>query len=75
MATITISKKLIPHDDLVIISRHEYEKFLLIAKKKGYTQLDREIGEAIQEYRAGKYFGPFVTAKESIAFLESHRKK
>ena len=59
MTTITISKKLIPRDDLVIISRREYEKFLYIAKKKGYVKLDKELNEAIREHKTGKTVGPF----------------
>lgn len=71
MATITISKKLIPRDDLVIISRREYEKLSRIVKKKEHTQLDKELDEAIKEYRAGKTVGPF----RSVTALKRSLKK
>ena len=75
MATITIPKKLIMNDDLIIMPRRQYEKFLSVFKNKTYTQLDRDLNKSIAEYETGKYFGPFETAKESIAFLKSHRTK
>lgn len=75
MATITIPQKLIKNDDLIIIPRKEYEKLFRIFKKKTYTQLDRNLDEAIAEYKAGKFFGPFKTAEQGIKFLKSHRAK
>ena len=69
MNTITIPKNLIKNDDLVILPRKEYEKVLRLARKK-YTQLDRDIDESIVEYKAGKFFGPFVSVKEFKKSLE-----
>ncbi|MBI4159729.1 hypothetical protein HY504_01050 [Candidatus Wolfebacteria bacterium] len=76
MITITIPKKLIKEDDLVIMPRKEYEAFLRLLKRskgKSYSQLDMDLDEAIAEYRAGKFFGPFDTAKAGIAFLKSRK--
>ncbi|MDP2768196.1 MAG: hypothetical protein Q8O41_12245 [Candidatus Methanoperedens sp.] len=73
MVTITIPQELIKNDDLIIIPRKEYEKLFRVFKKKTYTQLDRDLDEAISEYKAGKFFGPFTTAEQGIKFLKSHR--
>ncbi|MBU6415230.1 hypothetical protein KGQ34_03265 [Patescibacteria group bacterium] len=64
MATITIPKKLIKESDLVIIPRKEYEGFLRIAKKRIYTELDRDLDKAIAEVKHGKIIGPFDNAKD-----------
>lgn len=71
--TITISKKLIKNDDLVIIPRKQYEELLRSAKKKT-SQLDEDLDEAVKEYKAGKFLGPFKTVKSGFKFLESRRK-
>ncbi|NKQ39077.1 MAG: hypothetical protein HF967_06350 [Methanosarcinales archaeon] len=75
MATITISKKLIKNDDLIIIPRKEYEKILYAAKKQKYTQLDKDLDKAIAEYKAGKVFGPFNSAEDGIKFLKKRASK
>lgn len=75
MTTITIPKNLIKEKELVIIPRRKYEELLrLVDKKKEYTQFDEDLDEAIKEYKIGKYFGPFHSAKEGIKFLETRRK-
>ena len=68
MTTITIPKKLIK-DDLIIISRKEYERILYLARKK-YPQLDRDLDKAIEEVRQGKVIGPFSSIKSLRASLE-----
>lgn len=75
MDTITIPRKLIKGDDLVIISRTKYEKLLraLAEKERLYSQLDKELDETIAEYRAGKFFGPFNTVEEGIDFLKKQK--
>ena len=70
MTTITISKKLIKNDDLVIIPRKEYERILRVAKKQGYNQLDKDLAQAIAEYKAGEVFGPFNSVKTFKDSLE-----
>lgn len=73
MNVITIPKNLIKNDDLVLIPRKEYERFLRIAKvkKQPYSRLDRDLSEAIKEYREGKATGPFSSAKDLIKSLRS----
>ena len=73
MATITVPENLIKEKDLILIPRRKYEELLRLASKKrrAYTQLDKDLDEAIQEYRAGKYSGPFGTVKDLIKSLKS----
>ena len=69
MAAITIPKKLIKNDDLVVIPRKEYEKLLSVSRKP-LSQLDRDLEEAIQEVKEGKTIGPFRSVKELKRALE-----
>ncbi|PIS39585.1 MAG: hypothetical protein COT33_01170 [Candidatus Nealsonbacteria bacterium CG08_land_8_20_14_0_20_38_20] len=76
MATITIPKNLMEKGDLVIIPRKEYEGLLHVAgrkKKRTYTQIDKDLDEAIAEYKAGKYFGPFDNVKDLMKSLKSRK--
>ncbi|MBU4481623.1 hypothetical protein L6279_03450 [Candidatus Parcubacteria bacterium] len=75
MTTITIPKKLIRNDDLIIMPRRKYEELLRIAGKKerAYTQLDKDLDKAIAEYKVGKFFGPFNTTEEGIKFLKRRK--
>ena len=68
MTTIIIPKKLIREKELVIIPRREYEVLLRIVKK--YTQLDKDLNEALKEVRQGKTIGPFYSVKELKESLE-----
>ena len=49
MTTITIPKKLIRNDDLIIMPRRKYEELLRIAGKKerAYTQLDKDLDKRL----------------------------
>ncbi|MBU2579178.1 hypothetical protein KKA09_03615 [Patescibacteria group bacterium] len=75
MTTITISENLIKEKDLILIPRKKYEELLHIADKKKQTcaQFDKDLDEAITEYRAGKYFGPFNTIKDGMKFLKMQK--
>jgi len=76
MTTITIPKKLIKEKDLILISRKKYEELLRATarrKKRIYTQLDQDLDEAIAEYKAGKFFGPFNTVEDGIKFLKTRK--
>ena len=68
MNTITIPKRLIK-DDLIIISRKDYERILHLARKK-YPQFDRDLDKAINEIRQGKVIGPFGSVKSLRISLE-----
>ena len=60
MATITIPKNLIKNDDLVIVSRKEYESLkacmvpTFYLKGKEAEKLDKLVKEGLKEYQEGK---------------------
>ena len=37
--------------------------------EKFYQKIDKELNSALAEYQAGRYYGPFNTAEETIRFL------
>lgn len=76
---ITIPQKIAQKGDLVLIPRTEYEAMRRSLRERPSSvlenELDADIKKSLAEYRAGKYFGPFDTAKEAVAFLRSHKKQ
>jgi len=68
MTTITIPKKLTKGEELVVIPRKQYEKFLGILES--YSRLDRDLDEAIRQTRKGETIGPFNSVKELKKSLE-----
>lgn len=60
METITIPKRLIENDDLIIIPRKEYEYMksqmipTIYLKGKAAERLDKRVKSGLQEYKAGK---------------------
>ncbi len=60
MVTITIPKKLIKNDDLVVLPRKEYEKMkaqmvpIFYLKGKSAKRLDKRVSEGLKEYYKGK---------------------
>ena len=73
MNTLTIPKKITRGEELIIIPRKEYEKFLLISKKRPTSKLDRDLNRAITEVRRGEIFGPFETADKLLQSLKSKK--
>jgi len=69
MTTLTIPKKITRGEELVVISRKEYEKLLF---KK---ELDRDLEKALEEVKQGKLIGPFRSAKEALVSLKRSRPK
>jgi len=37
--------------------------------------VDRDIAEGVEDFKKGRYFGPFATAKDMTAFLHKGAKK
>ncbi len=73
--TITIPRTLTGGEELVVIPRKLYERFVRgLQKGKPQTKFDRDLDAAIAEYRSGNYFGPFDSADAAIGFLRQHRK-
>jgi hypothetical protein len=60
MEAITIPKKLIKNDDLIIIPRKEYEYIksqmipTLYLKGKAAQRLDKRVSDGLREYKTGK---------------------
>lgn len=70
MSTITIPKRLIK-DDLIVISRKEYERILHLARKKyPHFDFDKDLDRAIEGVRQGKVIGPFSSVKSLRVSLE-----
>ncbi len=73
--TITIPRTLTGGEELVVIPRKLYERFVRgFQRGKPQTKLDRDLDAAIAEYRSGDSFGPFDSADAAIGFLREHRK-
>lgn len=78
MSTITIPKEKFKNDDLIIIPRKEYEKFLHIFKMIPQDQIwfwtkewQKKEREADNDIREGKISGPFSSGKELLKSLKS----
>ncbi len=67
MVTITIPKKLIKNDDLVIIPRKEYEKFLKLQTQREWEEKDTD--EAIRVFKKEKRENKLLKIK-SLAGLK-----
>lgn len=74
MTPITIPKDLSKNGDLVIIPSKEYELLLRTAKrqhlKKFQQELDKGLGEALEDVKAGRVNGPFHSVDELMHHLE-----
>ncbi|PIU99386.1 hypothetical protein COS59_00030 [Candidatus Wolfebacteria bacterium CG03_land_8_20_14_0_80_36_15] len=68
MITITIPRKLTKGEELVVIPRKQYEKFLGILER--YGRLDQDLDEAVRQARKGETIGPFNSVKELKKSLE-----
>ncbi len=80
MNTITIPKNLIQKDDLVIISRKEYEKARRILNIISENQIwfwtkewQNKEREADNNMKMGKISGPFYSGKELLKSLKSKK--
>lgn len=72
METITIPKRITRSGDLVVIPRKHYEALIEIAEKK---ELDAGLQKALEDYRKGKYYGPFQSVQEGRRFLGSRHSR
>ena len=76
MVTLTIPKQLTKTGELIIIPRKEYEWLLRAIKKpvkQTRTQLDKDLGKSLAEYKAGKFSGPFNNVKDLMASLKNNK--
>ena len=73
MTTISVPKKFTKGEELVIISRSNYERLLGISKRqkvKIEKSLDEHLEEAMKDVLAGRVIGPFSKADDLIKALE-----
>lgn len=68
MSVATIKKSITKGEELVIISRKEYEELVFSRKEK--NGLDKGLLEALREVKQGKLIGPFTSVKELRKSLE-----
>lgn len=70
---VAIPKKI--YDDLGL----EPGDYLSVQKESGgvffkpQTLLDKRLAESIEDYRHGRYYGPFNSAKEMVAHLRKNK--
>ena len=73
MTTITIPQKITKGEELVVISRKEYENFLHSVSQDKTPVLSYGLIEALEEIRQGKVMGPFKTAKSLMQSLKQKK--
>lgn len=66
---ITIPKKVTEGEELVVISKKEYERFLQ-TKKTGKTAVKEAIDEGLRDLRAGRVTPAFSSIKEFKRYLK-----
>lgn len=66
----TIPKRITGKEELVVLSKADYENMLFIIRQKS---LNQELKNAIREYARGDYYGPFNTVKEGQNFLKANK--
>ena len=74
MTTISVPKKFTKGEELVIISKSDYERLLGVSKKrkvKVEQSLNEHLDEAMKDVLAGRIIGPFNKADDLIKALES----
>lgn len=73
MTTISVPKQFTKGEELVIISRNDYERLLGISKRRKVKinqSLDEHLDEAMKDVLAGRVIGPFDNANDLIKALE-----
>lgn len=75
MTAIAIPKELTKGEELVVIPKKLYEKFLsLIESRSGtssqHVKLDNRLLEALGDVKAGRVLGPFTTLEEGLRVLK-----
>ena len=68
MSSITIPRTITNGDELVVIPRKEYERFLEVVRER--DELENDLKVALTEAVEGKAEGPFYSADELKKSLE-----
>ena len=72
MKTLTIPKKFVAEDELVVLPRRDYEQLVSDSSKetvKHDPRIDRELAISMAEFKRGEIEGPFNTVKEFMKSL------
>lgn len=74
MTAITIPKELTKGDELIVIPRKLYERFLSLLDRQSllssHAKLDEGLLEALEDVKKGRMIGPFSTLDEGLAALK-----
>lgn len=76
MVTVSIPKEITKGEELVVIPKKLYEKFLHALKiktKKLDTLFDKNLIEALDDVKKGRVEGPFNTLEEGLMFLKKYK--
>lgn len=77
MNTVTIPKKITRGEELVVISRREYERFFRLPgigkKEKGLAEA--AIKEGLRDLREGRVSPTFRSAKAAVRYIHRQAKK
>lgn len=77
MPTITIPKKMMENDELVVIPKKDYERFLRLERfeKKAKSSTEFAIEEGLRDLREGRVSPTFNSARAAIRYLHSQARK
>lgn len=74
MAVITIPKEITKGEDLIVIPKKLYERFLRLIERpysaSSQVKLDRGLLEALEDVEKGRITGPFSTIEEGLKILK-----
>lgn len=74
MVSVTIPKNITKGEELVVIPKKLYERFLRVLKKNAITlsavKLNKGLMEALDDVENNRVLGPFVTLKDGLKALK-----
>lgn len=75
MVTVSIPKEITKGEELVIIPKKLYEKFMHALKLKTKTEVlsDKNLLEALEDVKKGKVEGPFSSINDGLKFLKKSK--
>ena len=75
MNTITIPKKLTKGEELVVIPKETYKRFLHLEElsKKSKSSTEFAIEEGLRDLQEGRVHGPFSSVKEFKKYLKNFK--
>lgn len=74
MTAIAIPKELTKGEELVVIPKKLYERFLSLIESRSYSssrvKLDKGLLEALEDIKTGRVIGPFSTLARGLRILK-----